>query len=102
MIGRLRRNYSLDARLGDPGEALAALYYDTIVHDPRVLRFLADMVGADRIMMGSDMPFPIGDREPTGSWREAGSPPEAKSPSINGGLAATAVRPDRHDRTKNE
>ncbi len=62
VIGRLRRNYSLDKdKLGDPDAALAAMYYDTIVQDPRALRYLADIVGADRIMMGSDMPFPIGD-----------------------------------------
>src|SRR5665647_2472976 len=44
--------------------ALTAMYYDTIVQDPRALRYLADIVGAERIMMGSDMPFPIGDLEP--------------------------------------
>src|SRR3979490_3510348 len=62
VIGRLRRNYSLDReKLGDPDAALAAMYYDTIVQDPRALRYLADIVGPGRIMMGSDMPFPIGD-----------------------------------------
>ena len=52
-------------KLGDPDAALAAMYYDTIVQDPRALRYLADIVGADRIMMGSDMPFPIGDLAPS-------------------------------------
>ena len=47
--GRLRRNYSLDKdKLGDPDAALAAMYYDTIVQDPRALRYLADIVGAER------------------------------------------------------
>ena len=46
VIGRLRRNYSLDKdKLGDPDAALAAMYYDTIVQDPRTLRYLADIVG---------------------------------------------------------
>src|SRR6185437_4389248 len=55
VVGRLRRNYSLNKeKLGDPDAALAAMYYDTIVHDTRSLRFLADVVGADRVMMGSD------------------------------------------------
>ena len=61
IMGRLRTNYALDKKLGDPDAALAAMYYDTIVQDPRTLRYLADIVGADRLMMGSDMPFPIGD-----------------------------------------
>jgi aminocarboxymuconate-semialdehyde decarboxylase len=88
VIGRLRRNYSLDKeKLGDPDAALAALYYDTIVQDPRVLRFLADMVGADRIMMGSDMPFPIGDLAPLKIVAET-SFSDAERTAINGGLAA--------------
>jgi aminocarboxymuconate-semialdehyde decarboxylase len=65
VIGRLRRNYELDKfKLGDPDLALASLYYDTIVQDARTLRYLVDVVGSGRIMMGSDMPFPIGDLAP--------------------------------------
>lgn len=88
VVGRLRRNFSLDKdRLGDPDAALASFYYDTIVQDTRALRFLADVVGTDRIMMGSDMPFPIGDLEPLNIVRETGFT-EAEAASINGGLAA--------------
>lgn len=87
VIGRLRRNYSLDKdKLGDPDAALAALYYDTIVQDPRTLRFLADVVGADHVMMGSDMPFPIGDLAPLKIVAET-SFSDAERTAINGGLA---------------
>ncbi len=87
MIGRLRRNYSLDKdKLGDPDAALAAIYYDTIVQDTRVLRYLADIVGAGRIMMGSDMPFPIGDLAPLEIVQETPFT-DAERTSINGGLA---------------
>ena len=87
MVGRLRRNYSLDKdKLGDPDAALAAIYYDTIVHDPRVLRFLADMVGSERIMLGSDMPFPIGDLAPARSSRKRAFR-RASAASMTGGLA---------------
>jgi aminocarboxymuconate-semialdehyde decarboxylase len=87
VIGRLRRNYSLDrAKLGDPDAALAAMYYDTIVQDTRTLRYLADIVGAGRIMMGSDMPFPIGDLAPLKIVAET-SFTDAERASINGGLA---------------
>ena len=87
VIGRLRRNYMLDKdKLGDPDAALAAMYYDTIVQDTRSLRYLADIVGADRIMMGSDMPFPIGDLAPLKIVRET-SFTGAERESINGGLA---------------
>jgi aminocarboxymuconate-semialdehyde decarboxylase len=88
VIGRLRRNYSLDKdKLGDPDAALAAMYFDTIVQDARTLRYLADIVGAGRIMMGSDMPFPIGDMAPLKIVQET-SFTEAERASINGGLAA--------------
>jgi aminocarboxymuconate-semialdehyde decarboxylase len=51
-----------------------------------VLRFLADRVGADRIMLGSDMPFPIGDLSPGRIVGEAGFSARDVA-SINGGLA---------------
>ena len=86
VVGRLRRNYSLDKdKLGDPDAALAAMYYDTIVQDTRALRFLADVVGAERIMMGSDMPFPIGDLAPLKIVQDT-SFSDAERASINGGL----------------
>ncbi|XSC48660.1 hypothetical protein ACF1BQ_019825 [Bradyrhizobium sp. RDT10] len=86
MIGRLRRNFSLDKdKLGDPDAALAAMYYDTIVQDPRTLRYLADIVGAGRIMMGSDMPFPIGDLAPLKIVQETPFT-DSERASINGGL----------------
>jgi aminocarboxymuconate-semialdehyde decarboxylase len=86
VIGRLRRNYSLDKdKLGDPDAALASMYYDTIVQDTRTLRYLADIVGADRLMMGSDMPFPIGDLAPLKIVQET-SFTDAERAGINGGV----------------
>ena len=40
-------------------EMARAFYYDTILYDGRALRFLADSVGADHIVVGSDYPFSI-------------------------------------------
>ena len=46
VLGRLRRNYEVDHdKLKDPDASLAALYYDTLVHDARALRLLAEVVG---------------------------------------------------------
>jgi aminocarboxymuconate-semialdehyde decarboxylase len=87
VLGRLRRNYQLASKeLSDPESAMRALFYDTVLHEPRALRFLADIVGADRILMGSDMPFPIGDEEPHQIVDVAGFTPEEKQ-FIKGGLA---------------
>ncbi len=38
------------------------LHYDTCVYDPDTLSHLADIVGAERIVMGSD--YPVGDMTP--------------------------------------
>jgi aminocarboxymuconate-semialdehyde decarboxylase len=91
VIGRLKRNQQITPGIGDPVEALARLYTDTIVHDPRVLQFVAQTIGTERLMMGSDMPFPIGDHEPTRIVAAAGFPVE-QAASINGGLAAKLFR----------
>jgi aminocarboxymuconate-semialdehyde decarboxylase len=38
--------------------------YDTISHSPRLLQFLIDLVGADRVMLGSDYCFDMGYKRP--------------------------------------
>ena len=45
-----------------PTEYLRTLWYDSCVYDPRALRVLADTVGADRIVLGTD--YPVGDAKP--------------------------------------
>ena len=65
MLGRLERNYKAFPDLVvDPIEQFHHLYFDSIVFQPDILRFLIQKVGAERIMLGSDYPFPIGDQEP--------------------------------------
>ena len=72
VLGRLKRNAQITPGIGDPVEGLARIYTDTILHDARVLKFVVEMMGTDRLMMGSDMPFPIGDTEPMKIVAEAG------------------------------
>jgi aminocarboxymuconate-semialdehyde decarboxylase len=87
VLGRLKRNHAITPGIGDPAAALGAIYTDTILHDARVLKFVIEMMGTEHLMMGSDMPFPIGDSEPMKIVAEAGLSP-AQTASINGGLAA--------------
>ncbi|HEY6023426.1 MAG TPA: amidohydrolase family protein [Pseudolabrys sp.] len=91
VLGRLKRNHAITPGIGDPAEALALIYTDTILHDVRVLKFVIEIMGADRLMMGSDMPFPIGDMEPAKIVAAAGLS-RAQADSINGGLAARLFR----------
>lgn len=46
---------------------LRKLYYDTIAFSPATLRYLIDLVGAERLMLGSDYPFEMGDPDPVAS-----------------------------------
>ncbi|MBV9824290.1 MAG: amidohydrolase [Alphaproteobacteria bacterium] len=63
-LGRLKRNKIIHPEYADPEEGFSRLYFDTVLFEPRALRFLCDMVGADKIMLGSDYPFGIGDLDP--------------------------------------
>jgi aminocarboxymuconate-semialdehyde decarboxylase len=91
VLGRLKRNHAITSGIGDPVEALAQIYTDTILHDARVLKFVVEMMGTERLMMGSDMPFPIGDTEPLKIVASAGLN-SAQIQSINGGLAARVFK----------
>src|SRR5215831_20909957 len=101
VLGRLQRNHAITPGIGDPAAALARLYTDTIVHDARVLQFVIHMIGSGRLMMGSDMPFPIGDAQPMRIVAEAGLAPE-QAASVNGGLAAKLFRLARSEEHTSE
>ena len=47
-----------------PTESLRNVYFDTVLHDPKVVGYLVDWAGADRVVVGSDFPFPMGDLTP--------------------------------------
>ncbi len=53
---------SLFAR--EPVEIVRSFYYDTIVYDGAALRYLADKVGMERLVVGSDYPFTIKQDKP--------------------------------------
>jgi aminocarboxymuconate-semialdehyde decarboxylase len=65
VLGRLVRNHLMNQdSTHDPRESFAQLYFDSVVFDPDALGFLVNKVGADKVLLGSDYPFPIGDLEP--------------------------------------
>ena len=47
-----------------PKSYLGKFYIDSLVHDARILDYLVDLMGADRIALGSDYPFPLGEHHP--------------------------------------
>jgi aminocarboxymuconate-semialdehyde decarboxylase len=69
VAGRPDRGHGLDptcrARGGrKPSDYLQRFWYDTITHDANALQYLVSRVGASQVVLGSDYPFDIGDREP--------------------------------------
>ena len=64
---------------GLPSGYLRRFHYDTLVQFPPALAYLVSVVGADRVLLGSDHPFWLGDPEPVRIVREAGLPARAQS-----------------------
>ncbi|KAH7724514.1 Protein Y71D11A.3 a [Aphelenchoides avenae] len=48
----------------NPSEFHGKFWTDSLVHDKHALRLLTDTVGQDRICLGTDYPFPLGELEP--------------------------------------
>ncbi|MFB8773226.1 amidohydrolase family protein [Streptomyces broussonetiae] len=82
-----------DARAGcahPPSSYLRRLYFDSLVHDPHVLRELVRVAGADRVLLGSDFPFDMGTEDPVGSLRAAGLS-SADFHAVRGGNASALL-----------
>ena len=69
----------------NPREYLGKFYLDSLVHDETMLRYLVDLIGEDKVALGSDYPFPLGEHEPGKLIRTTGfdKPVEEKLLGIN-------------------
>jgi aminocarboxymuconate-semialdehyde decarboxylase len=95
-VGRFDRGHATRPELRADGAALPSGYlrrfhYDTLVQFPPALAYLVGVVGADRVLLGSDHPFWLGDPEPVRIVREAGLPAAAQA-AILGDNAARLFR----------
>jgi len=68
-IGRLEHGYNcrpdlvaIDNQV-NPREYLGKFWVDSITHDPMMLEYVMKVVGSDKVCLGSDYPFPLGDLE---------------------------------------
>ena len=57
-----------------PTDIARRLYYDSLVYDPSTLRFLVSVFGERQIIIGTDYPFDIYERDPNGRLNNAGLP----------------------------
>lgn len=60
-----------------PREQAAHFYFDTLVYHPAALEFLITTYGASRLLVGSDYPFLIQQRNPKGFLDSAQLAPDA-------------------------
>jgi aminocarboxymuconate-semialdehyde decarboxylase len=94
-IWRLDHSYSLRTDLKKiipqkPSEYLKKIYFDTIVHSVAALQYLVKVVGADRVVVGTDYPMAMGDFESAGKVKQLDLA-DADREKILGGNAARAL-----------
>jgi aminocarboxymuconate-semialdehyde decarboxylase len=69
-IGRIQHGYDCRPDLVavdnpfPPSKYIGKFYFDSLVHDEKMLHYLIDFAGANRIALGSDYPFPLGENIP--------------------------------------
>lgn len=69
-IGRIEHGHTVRPDLCavdnkiSPRKYLGSFYTDSLVHDPIALKLLTDVIGKDKVMLGTDYPFPLGELQP--------------------------------------
>lgn len=69
-IGRIEHGFAVRPDLVavdntiNPRNYIGRFWVDSLVHDAAALRFLIDTMGEDKICLGSDYPFPLGEHRP--------------------------------------
>jgi aminocarboxymuconate-semialdehyde decarboxylase len=70
IIGRLEHGFNVrpdivaTANDRNPREYIGQFYVDSLVHEPAMLNYMIDLLGSNRIALGSDYPFPLGEHHP--------------------------------------
>ncbi|MBT3583388.1 MAG: amidohydrolase [Halobacteriovoraceae bacterium] len=69
-IGRIQHGFDVRPDLcaidnkTNPRDYLGKFYLDSLVHDPMVLKYIVELMGENRICLGTDYPFPLGELAP--------------------------------------
>ena len=48
----------------NPKDYLGEFWLDSLVHDDKILEYIVELVGEDKVALGTDYPFPLGELEP--------------------------------------
>ena len=69
-IGRIEHGFNVRPDLVaidnkvNPRNYLGKFYLDSLVHDPMMLDFIIKLIGVERVALGTDYPFPLGELSP--------------------------------------
>lgn len=69
-IGRIEKGFQVRPDLTaidnevNPRDYLGHFYVDSLIHDVPFLRYVMNLIGEDKICLGSDYPFPLGEDMP--------------------------------------
>lgn len=69
-IGRIEHGFNVRPDLCaidnavNPRDYLGRFWIDALVHDPKALEYVVEVIGQDKVCMGSDYPFPLGEHYP--------------------------------------
>ena len=70
-----------------PSEYFRLLYFDSLTHSIPALNYLVETVGAERVMLGSDYPFGMGDPRPPSTVASLPHSSDAEKDAMYGGNA---------------
>ena len=70
-----------------PSYYMKRFFYDTMVFQPLYLRHLVEIVGPDRVMIGTDFPFDMSETDPVGLVEAVEGLSDAERAAIKGGNA---------------
>jgi aminocarboxymuconate-semialdehyde decarboxylase len=89
-IGRIEHGFNVRPDLCavdnnvNPKEYLGKFWLDSLVHDRTMLHYIMDLMGANRIALGTDYPFPLGELQPGQLIRTAGLDKETEALLLSG------------------
>ena len=95
--GRMRHAHGFQpqakSRLREsPEDSIRRFHFDTLTHDGALLRALIDYAGADRVLLGSDYPFDMGDARHVDTVRALGLAPEVEAAILAGNAERILMR----------
>jgi aminocarboxymuconate-semialdehyde decarboxylase len=96
-LGRSDHSWQVRSEARDcqdvPSSYLRRIWFDSLVHTPDALRHLVRVVGAERVLLGSDYPFDMGVADPVERLAAAGLDPGQTAAIATGNAARIGLIP---------